>query len=163
MRNKFSTSLTLIALSLTCAATNVPSKDTATEAVVIRDYFSDSRQSGTVVPLLPKEKRLSSSASNIQIYYDELIPDTIKTAVAVAADIWESALKISVPVTVSFELAPLTTGCDTEVLVRYLEAGEDSWPCALYFNTECEKGADSYPIFATIRINDGTKWDAGFS
>ena len=111
------------------------------------------------MPCLPKEERLKSYAGDIFVYFDNDMPAELTTCVRVAADIWESYVRTSVPVRLKFEYASLDNEEQesrytivTSSNVRFVKENttDKIYPSSLYKQLQ---GDESAEFDAVITIN----------
>lgn len=159
--------LTLFLMSIhSIARADIPAKDIEPETVSLTFpvNYTNGDNPAKSKALLPKEKRLNPRAATIEILQSDALPDSIGTAVRIATDIWESAIAAKNPLKIRIEYAPLSSGDDILVDVKYKpdKLEKTIFPLTLYYGI---KHAGTVPStesdYATIKINSLKDWDCG--
>ena len=110
-----------------------------------------------------KADRVSSSRGNLVLIYDESLPDSIKTALDVAKDIWESRVPHKQPVYISIVFEPNDFDAAMYAEVIYLEDGT-GYPSSLIsqLNDDASGSSIDYPD-GFIIFNSDIDWNCAFS
>lgn len=85
-------------------------------------------------PVPSKTHRVSSKRGNINLIYDETLPDSIKTALNYAKNMWEAKIPTKQPIYIQAIFEPMATDIATTVEVVYDEMPDSStfyYPSAL--------------------------------
>lgn len=159
--------LTLFLMSLhSTVRADIPVKDIEPETVTLTFpvNYTDGADPAKSKALLPKEKRLNPRAATIEILQTDVLPDSITTAVRIATDIWESAVEAQYPLKIGIEYAPLSSGDDILVEVKYKpdKLKKTIFPLTLYYGIEhTGTPPSSVSDYATIKINSLKDWECG--
>lgn len=162
--------LTLFLMSLhSIAWADTPVKDIEPETVTLTFpvNYTNGDNPAKSKALLPKEKRLNPRAATIEILQTDALPDSIGTAVRIATDIWESAIAAKNPLKIGIEYAPLSSGDDILVDVKYKVYTDTLVNKIICPYTLLYGQYEQYPInmqsqdYAIIKINSLKDWDCG--
>ncbi len=111
-----------------------------------------------------KSERLSSSGGNIEVNFDETLPDSIKTAIIAAKKLWESKLHNKQPIVINvvFEALEEDIGMSAEVGYNYTSDFK-SIPSALQAQiVDNSYGSIDSPD-GWISLNPDINWNCSFS
>lgn len=164
MRQLFVTLICCSPLSSALAQLRPPvSEPTETEAVYTLEFtenFGDAAPR-PVTPLPAKAQRVSSHAGNVSFNFDAAVPDSVRIAANVAANIWGAMLMPLDSVKIDFGYQPLTNDVETEV--RYQEIGGQSYcPKSYYVSRINTNVPHNMKIAGSIKLNSSQSWECGF-
>jgi len=113
-----------------------------------------------------KARRLSSAKGNINLVYFEDVPDSIKTAISVAANLWESKITNNREIYIAVFFEPLEPETAMELEVYYYADVESELlgcPMALASQILDKQFGEEYSPDGTIIFNTGINWDCSFT
>lgn len=152
----------LVALTSLIIATNsVYSANPNRKVIRYVDKINTASTSFANQGIQTKAERVSSSRGNLVLTYDESLPDSIKTALEVAKDIWESKIPHKQPVYISVVFEPNDFDAAMYTEVVYLEDGT-GFPSSLSSQLGTFYG-DVYSPNGFIIFNSDIDWNCAFS
>lgn len=116
-----------------------------------------------------KARRLSSNKGNINIIYNDVsIPDSIKTSIAVAVNLWEAKISNKQPIYIDIEFEPLYSEVPMICGVYYQEYdisdnGSYGIPIALLSQIDNFPNGSELEPDGIIYFNSDIKWSCSFS
>lgn len=117
-------------------------------------------------PMRAKAQRTSGTRGTILLSYDSALPDSVKTALEVAKNIWEAKLPTRQPVyiEVTFDPCEEDVAMIADVLHMGYEDGREMvfYPSALYDQVMDEKGSFESPD-GYISLNSDLTWNCRYS
>ena len=118
------------------------------------NFFEGGDGNHTFQPFLEKKNRVSSKAAYFRAEFSDDMPDSIRTCVRVALDLWESKLQTSDSIALRFEMADLENDVETSVI--YQRYAGKVYPLSLYQTLTLSKEQE---VCAVIKINKRSVWD----
>ena len=127
------------------------------------DYSKPTSDQYHYVPLPKKTQRVSSTKGEINLTFYDDMPDSIKTAVIVAKELWETKLhnKKTIYLDVTFE--PLEEGTVMSTETGYLNENSNCYPSALASQWREYRDPDTEGPDGYIGLNSDMDWNCSFS
>lgn len=135
----------------------------AQERVTYRfiDTFSTVQSDQTATSFAPKESRQSSKSAKFKLDLDSRFPDSLKTCINVAANIWEGAINAVEPINIKVIYEDFDEDIDviTDVIYAVPDDGSYALPSSLHKQNFGNVGNMED---ASISINRRKKWDCSY-
>lgn len=132
----------------------------ATDTLRIVENFNVAGLSPNVSAVLPKAERLSTQKGVINFNFLNEIPDSIKTSISVAGDIWSHYLDEKANINIDIEFTPLENDIEIDIIYHSETNDADTYyPLCLY---NYLFGYDENASSAKIFINSNSAWECGY-
>ncbi|MCM1518436.1 MAG: hypothetical protein NC117_07330 [Pseudoflavonifractor sp.] len=129
------------------------------ETITYYDSFTDyGIAQNSVMPILDKEDRLNSNAGKIHANLVS-VPDSVKTCVAAAIDIWESKIDYAANIEICVKFKELEADMDIQIDVSYTNESPIRRPWSLYKYQTGQSSSKATSSDAEIVINKSKSWD----
>lgn len=147
---------------LFCLCNIYMSAQATTDTIRIVENFSVAGQSPIVNTVLPKAERLSTEKGVITFNFINEIPDSIKTSISVAGDIWSHYLDEKAKINIDIEFTPLENDIEIDIIYHSETNDADTYyPSCLY--NYLYGHDDDNASSAKIYINSNSVWECGYS
>lgn len=125
------------------------------------DNFGDG-VSRPVITLPVKTQRVSSDGGAITFNFDSAVPDSVRIAANVAANIWGAMLTPQDSVEIDLRYEPLANDVETEVYYQKIDT-QLYCPFSYYFNRiKTDIPSNERTPTALIKLNSNQSWECGF-
>jgi len=116
-------------------------------------------------PIPKKAERKSRDRANIIITFNESMPDSIRTAILIAKDMWEAKIPATQPICIDASYEPLdnATVMLTEVGYAFDDPELSGCPMALAAQITGQTSADSGTADGYIAFNSDSQWNCSFA